>query len=63
MINKHGDYAGVYGGLGLSEVAARLARGRIPMPGPTLRVPFPAAGFPPALIPIWLRPTDLQYFG
>ena len=62
-MNIRADYADVYRMLGLSEVAAKIALGHLPMPGPTLRVPFPAVAFPPALIPIWLRPVDLQYFG
>jgi len=34
-----------------------------PLPGPSLYPPFPAAGFPPALIPIWVRPNGLEFFG
>jgi hypothetical protein len=56
-------YGNVFDALGLSPVARDFALGRLPLPSLTETVPFPAAGFPPALVPIWLRPTGLEYFG
>ena len=57
------DYADVYAQLGLSETALACATGQIQLLSPSLLTPFPAAGFPPCLIPIWLRPDGLEYFG
>jgi hypothetical protein len=56
-------YANVFDVLALSPVARDFALGRLPLPSVTLRTPFPSAGFPPALVPIWMSPTGLDYFG
>lgn len=56
-------YDNVFDVLALSPVARDFALGRLPLPSVTLSTPFPAAGFPPALIPIWVSPTGLEYFG
>ena len=49
--------------LGLSSAAQACAVGTVAPPSLTLVPPFPSPGFPPALIPIWLRPNGLEYFG
>ncbi len=56
-------YENVFDALGLSPVARDFSLGRLPLPSLSLYTPFPAAGFPPALVPIWVSPTGLEYFG
>ena len=56
-------YERVFRAFGLSDVLWRIATGAIAHPNPGLYTPYPAAGFPPALVPVWVDPGGLQYTG
>lgn len=57
------DYREVFQVFELDQRTRDCAFGRIALPTPTLTPAFPSAGFPPALVPFWSRPTDLATDG